>query len=139
MTKSFRILLTCGLAFMLLSAAACTGHHDGCRPNPVVTDEMAELDLPAPKSGKLCLAQTRLVTYEIQKDQSEVQPEFRERLEKAGWKETPNPATGLLESPSAFFVKNGRQVKYTVEKCHGSFLTGVFSSCSTVSFEEVTK
>jgi hypothetical protein len=88
MTKSFRILLTCGLAFMLLSAAACTGHHDGCRPNPVATDEMAELDLPAPKSGKLCLAQTRLVTYEIQKDQSEVQPEFRERLEKAGWKET---------------------------------------------------
>lgn len=128
------------LALGITFSAACGGGDEGCRPNPSVTADMAALNLPAADGGKLCHAEAKFVMYEVPKDRTQVLTENSGKLEKAGWKEIPNPATGKTDSSSSlFFEKNGKQIMYTISKCHRSFLSDLSGSCSIVTFDDVTK
>ena len=128
------------VGFVAMFFVGCGGGHEGCRPNPSVSADMAALTLPPPDGGKLCHAEAKFVMYEFMKDRTEVFTEYAGKLEKAGWKEIPNPAGGTSDDPaSTFYAKNGKQIMYRVSKCSRSSFADMAGSCTLITFDDVTK
>ena len=139
MTLSERRTMVFALAWALLVTAGCGGGHDGCRPNPAVTPDMAALNLPAPEGGKLCHAEAKFIMYEVPKDRTAVVTDSTAKLEKAGWKEIRNPSGGSEDPGTLFYEKNGKQVTYAVAKCSRSSFADIFDSCAIVTYNDDTK
>lgn len=139
MTLSARSTLLSMFVFTLLIAPGCSGGHEGCRPNPSVTPDMAALNLPPPEGGKLCHAEPKFVMYEIPKDRSQLVTEYTDKLQKGGWKEVANPAGGSDDPSSIFYEKGGRKIMFRVAKCSRSSFADIFGSCSIVTFDDAGK
>ena len=139
MTLSARWTMLFALAFALLVSIGCGGGHDGCRPNPAVTADMASLNLPAPEGGKLCHAEAKFIMYEVPKDRAAVVSDATGKMEKAGWKEIRNPSGGSEDPGTLFYEKSGKQVTWAVAKCSRSSLADIFDSCSIVTYNDDTK